>query len=194
MMGTGRTYVITELGKFTPKMTPYKEPMTAGEVGFFVAAIKDLDDVNIGDTITQDAQPADEALPGYREPQQMVFCDFYPAGDTEFAELRDAMDRLHLNDASFTYQPTSSDALGFGFRCGFLGMLHMEIIQERLEREGKIEIVQTAPTVTYQVLKTTMKSWRSPTPPTCPMPARSRRSASPSSRSSSSRPTKRWAT
>jgi GTP-binding protein LepA len=154
MMGTGRTFGITELGKFTPKMTVYKQPMAAGEVGYMVANIKTLDDVRIGDTITRELDPADEPLPGYREPQQMVFCDFYPSGDTEFEELRDAISRLHLNDASFTYEPTSSDALGFGFRCGFLGMLHMDIIQERLERESNVTIVQTAPTVTYEVKKT----------------------------------------
>ncbi|RMH21074.1 MAG: elongation factor 4 [Gammaproteobacteria bacterium] len=154
MMGTGRSFTITELGKFTPKMTPYKQPMQAGEVGYMVANIKSLGDVNIGDTITRELDPADEPLPGYKEPQPMVFCDFYPTGDTEFDELRDAISRLHINDASFTYQPTSSEALGFGFRCGFLGMLHMDIIQERLEREGDVSVVQTAPTVTYEVLKT----------------------------------------
>ena len=154
MMGTGRTFTITEVGKFTPRMTPYKQPMGAGEVGYMVANIKTLDDVRIGDTITRDVNPADKPLPGYREPQQMVFCDFYPSGDTVFEDLRDAISRLHLNDASFTFEPTSSDALGFGFRCGFLGMLHMDIIQERLEREGRITIVQTAPTVTYEVAKT----------------------------------------
>jgi len=153
MMGAGRSNVITEMGKFTPKMTALKAPMEAGEVGYLVAAIKTLDDVNIGDTITLDLHPAEKALSGYREPQQMVFCDFYPSGDTEFDDLRDAVSRLHLNDASFTYQPNSSEALGFGFRCGFLGMLHMDIIQERLEREGNVTIVQTAPTVTYEVLK-----------------------------------------
>ncbi|MFA9479898.1 translation elongation factor 4 [Phycisphaerales bacterium AB-hyl4] len=154
MMGTGRVFPIVDIGKFTPKMTSYKQPIEAGEVGYMVANIKTLDDVNIGDTITRDTDPAPEPLPGYREPQQMVFCDFYPSGDTKFDELRDAIDRLHLNDASFTYQPTSSEALGFGFRCGFLGMLHMDIIQERLEREGNVGIVQTAPTVTYEVVKT----------------------------------------
>jgi GTP-binding protein LepA len=153
MMGAGRTFVITELGKFMPKMTGFKAPMEAGEVGYFVGAIKTLDDVNIGDTITLDLHRADEPLPGYREPQQMVFCDFYPSGDTEFDDLRDAINRLHINDASFTYQANASEALGFGFRCGFLGMLHMDIIQERLEREGGVQIVQTAPTVTYEVLK-----------------------------------------
>ena len=154
MMGTGRTFQITEMGKFTPKMTRIKEPFGLGEAGYMVANIKTLDDVRIGDTITSDLDPAAEPLPGYQEPQQMVFCDFYPSGDTEFEELRDAITRLRLNDASFTFEPTSSDALGFGFRCGFLGMLHMDIIQERLEREGGVSIVQTAPTVTYEVKKT----------------------------------------
>ncbi len=153
MMRLGSTWNITELGKFTPKMTPLKDPVEAGDVGYLVAAIKTLDDVSIGDTITLDAHPAEAALPGYKEPQRMVFCDFYPVGETSFDQLRDAIERLHLNDASFTYSPQNSDALGFGFRCGFLGMLHMDIIQERLEREGLVSIVQTAPTVTFQVLK-----------------------------------------
>ena len=151
MMSTSRAYNITELGKFTPKMTPIKHPLTAGDVGYMVAAIKTLEDVNIGDTITLEHDPAAGPLPGYRQPQQMVFCDFYPAGDTQFDQLRDAIDRLHLNDASFTYAPQSSEALGFGFRCGFLGMLHMDIIQERIEREGHVQVIQTAPTVTYEV-------------------------------------------
>src|SRR5690606_9722189 len=142
-MGTGRTYTITEMGKFTPKMTLSKEPMAAGEVGYLVAAIRKLDDINIRDTVTRDYAPAAEPLPGYQEPQPMVFCDFYPSGDSHFDDLREAVSRLHINYASFTYQPASSEALGFGFRCGFLGMLHMDIIQERLEREGGVSIVQT---------------------------------------------------
>ncbi len=156
MMGTGQIYNINDMGKFTPKMTPQARstPVEAGEVGYLVAQIKSLQDVNIGDTITLDANPADHALPGYKEPQRMVFCDFYPVGETRFEDLRDAIDRLHLNDASFTYAPQSSDALGFGFRCGFLGMLHMDIIQERLERESGVNIVQTAPTVTYEIMLT----------------------------------------
>ena len=137
-MGTRRSYVISEVGKFIPQMKRQTAPMGAGEVGYLVASIKSLDDVNIGDTITLDARRADGPLPGYREPQPMVFCDFYPTAETRFDELRDAMERLHLNDASFTFAPASSEALGFGFRCGFLGMLHMDI-------------VQTAPTVTYEV-------------------------------------------
>ena len=151
MMRSGRSYAIGELGKFTPEMVGQATPMVAGEVGYLVAAIKSLDDVKIGDTITLEAEPAASSLEGYRDPQPMVFCDFYPAGGTQFDELRYAMERLNLNDASFTFTPQSSEALGFGFRCGFLGMLHMEIIQERLERERDVQIVQTAPTVTYEV-------------------------------------------
>ena len=151
MMGTKRGFAVGELGKFKPKMTRQKEPMEAGEVGYMVASIKTLADVNIGDTITLDSDPAEVALPGYQEPHPMVFCDFYPSGETQFDELREAVTKLHINDASFTYQPTSSEALGSGFRCGFLGMLHMDIIQERLEREGNVSLVQTAPTVTYEI-------------------------------------------
>ena len=151
MMGTKRGFAVGELGKFKPKMTRQKEPMKAGEVGYMVASIKTLADVNIGDTITLDNDPAEVALPGYQEPHPMVFCDFYPSGETQFDELREAVTKLHINDASFTYQPTSSEALGSGFRCGFLGMLHMDIIQERLEREGNVSLVQTAPTVTYEI-------------------------------------------
>jgi GTP-binding protein LepA len=152
-MGNGRQYQITDLGKLMPRPKQV-ESIGTGEVGYVVAAIKDLHDVRIGDTVTDAVEPAKEALPGYRPIQQMVFCDFYPGGKTQYEELRDAMDRLQLNDSSFTFQPESSDALGFGFRCGFLGLLHMEIIQERLEREFNIEVVQTAPTVTYEIKMT----------------------------------------
>src|SRR5205085_492897 len=142
-----------DLGKLMPRPKQV-DRIGNGEVGYIVAAIKDLHDVRIGDTVTDAENPATEALPGYKPIQQMVFCDFYPSGKTQYEELRDAMDRLQLNDSSFTYQPESSDALGFGFRCGFLGLLHMEIIQERLEREFNIEVVQTAPTVTYEIKMT----------------------------------------
>jgi GTP-binding protein LepA len=157
MMGTGRKFNITELGRYTPTPTRV-DSLGPAQVGYMVAAIKTLEDVRIGDTITLDSNPAPSPLPGYEEPKQMVFCDFYPStsgmeagkrGDYE--ALREAMNKLHLNDASFTYEPTHSDALGFGFRCGFLGLLHMDIIQERLEREGGVEVVQTAPTVPYQI-------------------------------------------
>jgi GTP-binding protein LepA len=151
LMGTGREYQVTELGKLMPRPRQV-DRIGSGEVGFFVGAIRDLHDVRVGDTVTDADQPAAQALPGYKPIQQMVFCDFYPGGTTAYDQLRDAMDRLQLNDSSFTYAPESSDALGFGFRCGFLGLLHMEIIQERLEREFHIEVVQTAPTVTYEIL------------------------------------------
>src|SRR5829696_7620638 len=152
-MGNDKEYQINDVGKLVPRPARVASIGT-GEVGFIVAAIKDLHDVRIGDTVTDALRPAPEALPGYKPIQQMVFCDFYPGGKTQYDELRDAMDRLQLNDSSFTFEPESSDALGFGFRCGFLGLLHMEIIQERLEREFNIEVVQTAPTVTYEVLMT----------------------------------------
>ena len=151
LMGRERHYVITELGKFRPQMTPV-ESLSAGEVGYMMASIKTLADVIVGDTITAAMRPAAEPLPGYEPPQQMVFCDFYPAGGEEYSALRDALNRLSLNDASFSYTPETSEALGFGFRCGFLGLLHMDIVQERLEREAGVGVVQTAPSVTYQVL------------------------------------------
>ncbi len=159
MMGSGRVWPCTELGKYTPKPLKVKE-IGPGETGYLIAQIKSLQDVRVGDTITLDLDPAEEALPGYEEPKQMVYCDFYPAttGDSsggDFEELREAMQKLSLNDASFTFEPVHSDALGFGFRCGFLGLLHMDIIQERLEREGGVQIVQTAPTVTYKLVTTT---------------------------------------
>lgn len=150
-MGTGRTFVITELGKFTPQMTSTDE-LNTGEVGYLIANIKQLADVTIGDTVTDDLHPAKEPLPGYEPPMQMVFSDFYPGNNTDYPQLRAAFDKLVMNDSSFTFVPQSSPALGFGFRCGFLGLLHMEIVQERLEREHNIEVVQTAPTVSYEVM------------------------------------------
>ena len=153
MMGTGEEYIVTDMGKFCPRAARVKE-MRAGEVGYVVANIRSVGAVHVGDTLTLANRQAAKALPGYRPPQQMVFCDFYPGPTTQFPELRDALDKLQLNDSSLTYQAISADALGFGFRCGFLGMLHMEIVQERLEREHGIEVVQTAPTVPYQVLTT----------------------------------------
>ena len=153
-MRSDRTYIITELGKFKPEMVP-TEKLGTGEVGYVIANIRELADVTIGDTITDEAEPAPEALPGYKAPMQMVFSDFYPGTNTDYSKLRAAFDKLALNDASFSFNPQNSPALGFGFRCGFLGLLHMEIIQERLERENDIEVVQTAPTVSYEVV--TMK-------------------------------------
>ncbi len=151
LMGLGSTYQITELGKFRPDMRPV-EQLGTGEVGYVIANIRNLGDVRIGDTITDDARPAPDALKGYKPPMQMVFSDFYPGNNTEYPRLRAAFERLALNDASFSFVPQNSQALGFGFRCGFLGLLHMEIIQERLERENDIDVVQTAPTVSYEIL------------------------------------------
>ena len=157
MMGTGRTFSVTELGRYTPFPQKLKK-IAQGEVGYIVASIKSLGDVRVGDTVTLEHDAASEALPGYEEPKQMVFCDFYPAtggGEggrrSDFEGLREAVEKLHINDASFTFEVQHSEALGFGFRCGFLGLLHMDIVQERLEREGGVDIVQTAPTVSYLV-------------------------------------------
>jgi len=151
LMGEGTSYLITELGKFRPEMRPV-EQLGTGEVGYVIANIRNLGDVRIGDTITDDARPAPDALKGYKPPMQMVFSDFYPGNNTDYPRLRAAFDRLALNDASFSFVPQNSQALGFGFRCGFLGLLHMEIVQERLERENDIDVVQTAPTVSYELL------------------------------------------
>jgi GTP-binding protein LepA len=151
-MRTGREFVVTEVGRFRPGMTRCEE-LSAGEVGYFTANIKTLEYVNIGDTVTDALRPAAEPLPGYKEPKPMVFSGLYPVNNDDFEDLREALARLKLNDSSFTYQPEVSDGLGFGFRCGFLGMLHREIIQQRLERECDIELVQTAPNVTYEILK-----------------------------------------
>jgi GTP-binding protein LepA len=150
-MGTGRNYTISDIGKMCPKMTSF-DKLSSGDVGYVVANIHDLEDVRIGDTITDAANPAAEPLPGYKAPMQMVFSDFYPGAMTDYPKLRVAFERLSMNDASFTYVPQNSQALGFGFRCGFLGLLHMEIVQERLERENDIDVVQTAPTVSYEIL------------------------------------------
>ena len=150
LMGRARHYVVGEIGKFRPKMTPC-ESLSAGETGYLVAAIKTLKDVTVGDTITDAVNPAAEALAGYKPARQMVFCDFFPANGEAYEGLRDALNRLSLNDASFSFEPQNSEALGYGFRCGFLGLLHMDIIQERLERESGIDVVQTAPSCTYEL-------------------------------------------
>ena len=146
MMGTGEEYQISELGRDCPRPTRVQS-LSAGEVGYMIAAIRTVSSVHVGDTITLADAPAEAQLPGYRPPQQMVFCDFYPGPSTQFPDLRDGLEKLQLNDSSLTFSPISSDALGFGFRCGFLGMLHMEIVQERLEREYGIDLITTAPTV-----------------------------------------------
>ncbi|HEY3243330.1 MAG TPA: translation elongation factor 4 [Phycisphaerae bacterium] len=150
LMATGTKHIVTEVGKYSPKPGVVDE-LSAGEVGYVIAGIKTVAEVNIGDTITHANRRAAQRLPGYNPPAQMVFCDFYPGPSTQTSELREALEKLWLNDSSFTFAPATSDALGIGFRCGFLGLLHMKIIQERLERESDISLVQTAPTVTYEV-------------------------------------------
>ena len=153
LMATGKEYEVTGLGVFTPK--PYAvDELAAGEVGFLMAGLKQVSDTQVGDTITAADRPADAALPGYKEVKPMVFCGLYPADDSSYEGLRDALEKLRLNDSAFTFEPETSLALGFGFRCGFLGLLHMEIVQERLEREFDLTLVSTAPTVVYRVTKT----------------------------------------
>jgi GTP-binding protein LepA len=141
---------IDDIGFFTPKMTPAKG-MSAGEVGYVITGIKDVTKLRVGDTLTSREQPAAQALPGYREVRPMVFCGLFPIDTDRYSDLRDALDRLALNDAALSYEPETSDALGFGFRCGFLGLLHMDIVRERLEREYDLELLATTPNVRYEV-------------------------------------------
>jgi GTP-binding protein LepA len=150
LMRGGTEHEVTEIGQFRPAMTACKE-LSAGQVGYFMAQIKGLADVHIGDTVTDALNPTAEPLPGYKEPKPMVFSGLYPANNKDFESLREALAKLKLNDSSFSYQPEVSEGLGFGFRCGFLGMLHREIIQQRLERESGLDLVQTAPNVTYEI-------------------------------------------
>ncbi|HYV37141.1 MAG TPA: translation elongation factor 4 [Gemmataceae bacterium] len=151
LMRQGTEHDIIETGQFRPAMTTCDQ-LIAGQVGYFMAQIKTLSDVNIGDTVTEALRPTAEALAGYKEPKPMVYSGLYPVNNNDFEALREALAKLRLNDSSFTYLPESSEGLGFGFRCGFLGMLHREIIQQRLERECDIDLVQTAPNVTYEIL------------------------------------------
>ena len=153
LMASGGVYEVEQLGVFTPKPVPV-ESLAAGEVGFVVAGIKKVSDVAIGDTLTTDKHAAPTPLPGFKEIKPMVFAGLYPVDADQYAELRDALEKLRLNDSSFFYEPETSTALGFGFRCGFLGLLHMEIVEERLEREFSLELLITAPSVRYRVLKT----------------------------------------
>ncbi len=150
-LGTGHETEVEEVGIFKPH-TQKVDRLTAGRVGYLMANIKLIRDVRVGDTVAPAGETRVAKLPGYKEPLPMVFCGFYPTGETDFEGLKKALERLSLNDSSFTFQAETSEALGFGFRCGFLGLLHMDIIQERLEREGDVSLIQTAPNVTYEVL------------------------------------------
>lgn len=152
MMSTGSEFDVVEVGVFTPDYTP-AEALRAGDVGYIAASIKNVSQTRVGDTVTLADNPAKEPLPGYKEAKPMVFCGIYPADGSEYGDLKDALEKLRLNDAALTFEPETSAALGFGFRCGFLGLLHMEIIQERLEREFDFDIITTAPSVIYRITK-----------------------------------------
>ena len=154
MMATGASYKVVEVGTMNPLGLTPRESLGAGEVGYITASIKTVSDTRVGDTVTGVQNPAAEPLPGYRQVQPMVYSGVYPADGARYQDLRDALEKLKLNDASLCYEPESSIALGFGFRCGFLGLLHMEIIQERLEREFDLDLITTAPNVVYRVTKT----------------------------------------
>jgi GTP-binding protein LepA len=153
LMATGDIFEVSQVGIFSPKIEPTKE-LASGEVGFIIAGIKNVTDIKIGDTLTDADNPAAEPCPGYKDIKPMVFCGFYPTQAHQYENLREALNKLRLNDASFIYEPETSLALGFGFRCGFLGLLHMEIVKERLEREFDLALLSTAPTVVYRVTKT----------------------------------------
>jgi GTP-binding protein LepA len=152
-MASGKEFVIDELGILSPQQVQVDE-LHAGEVGYLAAAIKTVADARVGDTITLTAKPAKEPLPGYTEAKPMVFCGLFPTDADQYADLKDALEKLKLNDAALSYEPETSSAMGFGFRCGFLGLLHMEIVQERLEREYNLDLITTAPSVVYQVTTT----------------------------------------
>ncbi|MFD1850226.1 translation elongation factor 4 [Oceanobacillus bengalensis] len=153
MMATGKEFEVNEVGVFSPKATS-RDSLTVGDVGFITASIKHVGDTRVGDTITNAKRPAEEALPGYRRLNPMVFCGLYPVDSNDYNDLREALERLELNDSALQYEPETSQALGFGFRCGFLGLLHMEIVQERIEREFNISLITTAPSVIFEVEKT----------------------------------------
>ncbi len=153
LMQTGAEFDVVEVGVFDPGFRP-KDALYAGEVGYISASIKDVRDTRVGDTVTDAARPASESLPGYREAQSVVFCGIYPADGADYDNLKEALEKLRMNDASLSFEPETSAALGYGFRCGFLGLLHMEIIQERLEREFDLDLITTAPSVIYRLEKT----------------------------------------
>jgi len=171
MMATGATAEVVELGTFGPGQFIPGEELSAGMVGYITASLKNLKDTHVGDTVTDAKNPCSESLPGYKKVNPMVYCGMYPADGAKYPDLRDALEKLQLNDASLQFEPETSIALGFGFRCGFLGLLHLEIIQERLEREYNLDIVTTAPSVIYKVYKTDGQSFDITNPANLPDPS-----------------------
>ena len=170
MMATGAEFQVLECGYMLPLGLSPQQELCAGEVGYFTASIKKVSDTRVGDTVTGVENPTPEALPGYRPARPMVFCGIYTEDGSKYPDLRDALEKLQLNDAALSFEPESSVALGFGFRCGFLGMLHMEIIQERLEREFDLDLVTTLPSVIYEVVKTDGTTQRCDNPHDYPSP------------------------
>lgn len=179
MMATGATFKVLECGLMRPLGLEPAKQLEAGQVGYFTASIKDVHETQIGDTVTGVEHPASEPLPGYRKVRSMVYCGIYTEDGSKYPDLRDALEKLQLNDASLTFEPESSVALGFGFRCGFLGMLHMEVIQERLEREFDLDLVTTLPSVIYEVYKTDGTMVRVDNPHNYPDPAHIERAEEP---------------
>ena len=181
LMATGAEYKVLEVGHLRPMGLDPCDELAAGDVGYFTASIKNVEDTRVGDTVTESVRPCAEALPGYRPARSMVYCGIYTEDGSKFPDLRDALDKLKLNDASLSYEPETSIALGYGFRCGFLGMLHMEVIQERLEREFNLDLVTTLPSVIYEVKRPTAPRCssitRTTTPTRRPSPRRSSRSS-----------------
>lgn len=171
MMATGKEFDVIETGVFRPKATSTDE-LTVGDVGYLTASMKNIGDTHVGDTITSASNPSNEPLPGYRKLNPMVYCGLYPIDTSKYVDLREALEKLELNDSALQFEPETSQALGFGFRCGFLGLLHMEIIQERIEREFKIDLITTAPSVIYDVKLTDGSSLRVDNPSMMPDPQR----------------------
>ena len=181
LMATGAEEDVVEVGYFGAGQFIPCDELSAGMVGYITASIKNVRDTQVGDTVTNRDNPCAAPLPGYKKVTSMVYCGLYPADGAKYNDLRDALEKLQLNDASLFYEPETSVALGFGFRCGFLGLLHLEIIQERLEREYNLDLVTTAPSVVYRVHKNNGEMIELTNPPTCPIPRRSTTWRSPSS-------------
>ena len=179
-MQTGTQAEIDEIGFFRPQMVA-APAMGAGEVGYVITGLKDVAKLRVGDTLTSRANEAENALAGYREVQPVVFCGLFPIDTDRYDDMRDALDKLSLNDAALSYEPETSDALGFGFRCGFLGLLHMDIVRERLEREYDLDLMATTPNVSYHLFKTDGTEFEVHSPAAMPDPASIERSTSPTS-------------